>query len=781
MIDSLKEAGTRHSADFQITPNGQFAVFTSILSLTGYANSAHAEVFRYDAGEEKLTCASCDPTNAEAAGDASLAQNGLSLSESGRVFFNSTDALVPHALNEAEDVYEWEPSGTGNCNSESPNYSKASGTCTALISTGISPFGSSLLSASANGTDVYFFTRDVLVPQDQNGELVKIYDARAQGGFPYIEPEPLCKASDECHGPGSVAPPPPRIHVNLGTAGNEVQTAPTGCKPGFVKKHGRCIRKLKPHHNTTSEPSTIAEAKSDPHPAHHLCRHRCGGCQPPACWPLAAFAAPALASEGIESFQTKSSTTAAGGHPDLTTTFELESPGVPESAQNVTFNAPQGVFGNPNAITECTSVDFANDQCPSSSQAGLITIRANYEANSNFLLGTAPIYDLEPGPNTALFAFVVPILDIPIESRSRSAPAPTMACASPSTTSPRSPRWPRAKLTFWGFPAEDSPRRPALPQRQAGRTGGLRWAHHHQLHRRTDPGGDHRPPAHRQPDHLHRGAAAHHPRSPDLPGPRRPSEGRIELPRNDRLLTSRPSTLSSSPAPRSTETDSASGLDHRAQHHPDRGLRRLPLGDQIGHRHPARRPDDQPRRRRRAERCAPTPQANFGTEGPAECPDTAKIGTFAIHSPALNGPLEGSVYIGQPEPGNQYRLFEIASGFGMNAKLLGSFTPNPETGQLTASFEDLPQVPFDEFEHPPLLRRTGPDGDPDRTAPSTRSPPSSTPGTNRCPKSSRPSSSGLKPAPMAPPARARSAPSPRALKPAPPTRSAAPFPPSRSN
>ena len=86
-------------------------------------------------------------------------------------------------------------------------------------------------------------------------------------------------------------------------------------------------------------------------------------------------------------------------------------------------------------------------------------------------------------------------------------------------------------------------------------------------------------------------------------------------------------------------------------------------------------------------------EANFGSEGPAECPDQSKIGTFAIGSPTLNGPLTGSVYIGQPEPDNQYRLFMIASGFGMNVKLMGSFKPNPETGQLTAKFEDLPQAP----------------------------------------------------------------------------------------
>src|SRR5262249_43031348 len=91
-------------------------------------------------------------------------------------------------------------------------------------------------------------------------------------------------------------------------------------------------------------------------------------------------------------------------------------------------------------------------------------------------------------------------------------------------------------------------------------------------------------------------------------------------------------------------------------------------------------------------------QANFNSEGPAHCPDQAKIGTFSIGSQALNGRLEGAVYIGEPKPGDQYRLFEIATGFGMHAKLVGSVRPDPATGQLTAHFEDLPTVPFDDFQ-----------------------------------------------------------------------------------
>ena len=55
---------------------------------------------------------------------------------------------------------------------------ETNGGCVQLISTGASPFASKLFGISANGTDAYFFTRDKLVEEDENGNNVKIYDAR---------------------------------------------------------------------------------------------------------------------------------------------------------------------------------------------------------------------------------------------------------------------------------------------------------------------------------------------------------------------------------------------------------------------------------------------------------------------------------------------------------------------------------------------------------------------------------------------------------------------------
>ncbi len=228
IIDSVNDSGTRHTGDFQITPSGDDGVFVTTVPLTGYTNAGHEEVFRYDSPGDALDCISCNPTGARAVGDSSLARNGLSLADDGRVFFNSSDPLLPTDLDNREDVFEW-------------NKGK-----TTLISTGLSPFNSSLLTASADGKDAHFFTRDTLVKQDLNGSLVKIYDARENGGFTYTPPPVDCKASDECHGASSPAPAPPSIATITGTGGNHTQAKrPPNCRHGKVRKHGRCVKRHK--------------------------------------------------------------------------------------------------------------------------------------------------------------------------------------------------------------------------------------------------------------------------------------------------------------------------------------------------------------------------------------------------------------------------------------------------------------------------------------------------------------------------------------------------------
>ena len=91
-------------------------------------------------------------------------------------------------------------------------------------------------------------------------------------------------------------------------------------------------------------------------------------------------------------------------------------------------------------------------------------------------------------------------------------------------------------------------------------------------------------------------------------------------------------------------------------------------------------------------------EAQFGTENAAQCPEDSKVGTLSIESSALPGPLPGYIYLGKPQPGSRYRLFLVADGFGVHVKLPGSVIADPQTGQLVASFQDLPQSPFSDFD-----------------------------------------------------------------------------------
>jgi hypothetical protein len=411
-----------------------------------------------------------------------------------------------------------------------------------------------------------------------------------------------------------------------------------------------------------------------------------------------ALAAPAHAAQRIESFTVTSSDPRAGAHPDIRTTFELEDPGQPEAAKNVTVNMPEGLFGDANAVTKCSSSEFAEYACPSGAQVGLVTVRANYLGDEDFLLGTAPLYNIVPrnSGETARLVFLTPILNIPISIRIAVRTASDYGLR--FTVSEITQVTPLAAIdmTIWGFPAsfknnvqrfpkgslEDpaycagvagtpclfSPTRPGLPSKPLTVnptvcTGAPLTA---RLGVQTyqDPGGE---------------SAA----SSDLP-PTTECENQTFNPVIGAGLTTE-------------EADAPSGLDISLKAPQFLGeavspselkgsIVKLPPGLTIN-------PDAAD-----GQTSCSDAQANFGNEDPSACPDTSKIGTFAIHSPALDGPLNGSLYIGEPIPGTQYRVFMVAEGFGINAKLVATFHPDEETGRLTLNVTDLPQVPFSEFE-----------------------------------------------------------------------------------
>lgn len=88
------------------------------------------------------------------------------------------------------------------------------------------------------------------------------------------------------------------------------------------------------------------------------------------------------------------------------------------------------------------------------------------------------------------------------------------------------------------------------------------------------------------------------------------------------------------------------------------------------------------------------------TEGPAACPDAAKVGAVRIKSPDLTNELTGAVYLAAQDTnpfGPPLVLYLIAEDpvSGVRVKLAGTTTPNEQTGQLFSTFEDTPEVPFE--------------------------------------------------------------------------------------
>jgi hypothetical protein len=216
----------------QISPDGAFSGLLTKAQLTAYDNAGYAEMYAYDANEESLVCASCMPSGDPPSFDVEASQNGPFMTDDGRVFFSTSDMLIPADTDRGNlpDVYEFVEGRPQLISSGVGVNARASG--------GANYFATELVgleSVSADGTDVFFSTTDTLVPQDANGQFVKIYNARTNGGFePATAPAP-CVAADECHGPGAPTPAPIQVGTGSKVTGGNHGRSPTA-KPRSAKR-----------------------------------------------------------------------------------------------------------------------------------------------------------------------------------------------------------------------------------------------------------------------------------------------------------------------------------------------------------------------------------------------------------------------------------------------------------------------------------------------------------------------------------------------------------------
>ncbi|MGA8744554.1 MAG: hypothetical protein WB507_01665 [Solirubrobacterales bacterium] len=447
----------------------------------------------------------------------------------------------------------------------------------------------------------------------------------------------------------------------------------------------------------------------------------------------------AAANTPIVTYAAIPSTTQAGGHPDLETSFTVKNREVQssrsacncEDAKDATVHLPAGFIGSPRTATpQCTLAEFTADTCAIDSQVGIANIGANVSglAQLGVRFDTA-IYNLVPPPDEAallgfkVFAFNTPTFIV------LSARTGTDYGLDAETTS-ISHIYPLLDIqqVLWGVPAAhshdplrldsaDNLEAPGLTAYQ----GELCNASGEPLANETDePIINDEPKEVIEPCELNGFTLPPiSSNSPEVPLLQNPTtcesslSSSFEVLSYDGGLTTAsdpwpPMTgcdqLSFNPSlyaqPTTTATDTASGIDvdlevpqNQSPSVPSPSELRaatvtLPEGFSIN-----------PGAADGKTACTDAEAliGPFASEAEAHCPEDSKVGSLTIESSTLPGPLPGYVYLGQPEPGNRYRIFLVANGFGTHIKLAGTVTPDPQTGRLTISFTELPQTPFTSF------------------------------------------------------------------------------------
>lgn len=221
-------AGSQTIDRIQISPDGEHAGFLTRARLTSYENENFEEMYSYTPGTGRLICVSCRLDGLPPTADVEASQNGPFMSDDGRVFFATSDPLVPADADPygIPDVYEYVEGRPQLISSGTSSNGKAPGGAGAFVAETLG-----LESVSSTGQDVFFSTTDTMVPQDANGNFAKIYDARTDGGFEVAAKPAPCVAADECHGAGAPAPGPLQIGTGSTTSGGNLPA---------TKRHRTC-------------------------------------------------------------------------------------------------------------------------------------------------------------------------------------------------------------------------------------------------------------------------------------------------------------------------------------------------------------------------------------------------------------------------------------------------------------------------------------------------------------------------------------------------------------
>jgi hypothetical protein len=413
----------------------------------------------------------------------------------------------------------------------------------------------------------------------------------------------------------------------------------------------------------------------------------------------AALASPAQAAFGLSSFDGGNfdalgdPVTQAGAHPHEAGAglsfntipappgYPPEVPEVPdEDVKDVLPVLPPGLLGDATAVPTCTTADFAtvNTPCPPETRIGTAT----YTIAEPGTTGTAPIYNLEPSFGSAAKFGFVPVVPIIVDASLSTTP-PYSAILSIEDI-PQVKLIFASSLNFWGVPAAEShdaergvpstaEKLPfvSLPTSCEGPIGidvDVRsWLGS------TDSS-----------SFLFHG--------PGGPGEPLPMTGCNAL-EFEPTLKARPSTnVADSPSGLEVDLQVPQNEDPEgtATAHLRNTTVTLPEGLVVN-----------PASAHGLAACSPA-QVDLSGPDPAQCPDASKLATVEVETPLLEHLVKGAAYLATPHnnPFNSLLALYIALDdpqTGTVVKLAGEVKSDPATGQLSTTFTENPQVPFEHF------------------------------------------------------------------------------------
>jgi hypothetical protein len=428
---------------------------------------------------------------------------------------------------------------------------------------------------------------------------------------------------------------------------------------------------------------------------------------PPLCL-LAALLAPAAADAAFEvapdSFTVVPSSTQAGAHADLTTSFAFtqdQEGAVGSLIRNAEVLLPLGFAGYPVNMKTCAPPQLELEICPADAQIGTVEVALRTARNEYSLL-LFPLYNVAPSPDeTAVYGFVVGhlvsgeiVISVGPDYRVRASAHNVVTGALELV---------RQSITVWGVPAAAS----HDPER-----GSTFLCDQHGEHQQfvgppeeSCQGGGRHSEERAVPYLVNPTQCTAKPLRADLRGVESWG-GETAAPQSTGVGPfTGCSSLIFPPAiailPETTQAVSPTGYEVQLKVPQSKGAESLAtadLKDTV-----VRMPAGvvlSPSAATGLEACGEA-QVGLGTSQPVQCPDASKIGTVSLITPAITGELKGALYLGGPPSGPvtapPFTVYLTFAGHGVLVKIKGSATPDPVTGQVSIVFDNNPELPFSEL------------------------------------------------------------------------------------